>query len=104
MESRIPEVYNECVPNRDDAINILNDKIDWIRGLVFSVLYRDNDGSVQVITAVGIKNCEECGPGGIADPDEWINTYYESIMDAHGSVVNCSQIFCTFAVETTRYA
>ena len=25
--------------------------------------------------------------------------YYESVMDVH--VVNCSQIFCTFAVETT---
>lgn len=84
MESRIPEVYNECVLNREEAINILNDKIDWIWGLIFSVLYRDNDGNVQVITAVGIKNCEECGPDGIADPDEWINTYYESVMDVHG--------------------
>ena len=27
MESRIPEVYNECVLNREEAINILNDKI-----------------------------------------------------------------------------
>lgn len=85
METRIPEVYDECLSNRGEAINILNDKTDWVWGLIFSVLYRDEDNKVQVITAVGIKNCEDCGPNGVADSDEWTNTFYEYATDAHGS-------------------
>lgn len=84
METRIPEVYEACVESRDEAINILNNKIDWCWGLIFSVLYRDDDDIVQVLTAVGIKNCDECGPNGVADSDEWTNTYYEYSTDAHG--------------------
>ena len=85
METRIPEVYEACADSRDEAINILNNKIDWCWGLIFSVLYRDDDNIVQVLTAVGIKNCDECGPDGVADSDEWTNTFYESTLDAHGS-------------------
>jgi hypothetical protein len=84
MITRVPEVYDECVANRGEAINILNSKTDWIWGLIFSVLYRDTENKVQVITAIGVKNCEECGPGGEADSDEWTNTYYEYATDAHG--------------------
>lgn len=85
METRIPEVYEACVESRDEAINILNNKIDWCWGLIFSVLYRDDDDIVQVLTTVGIKNCDECGPNGVADSDEWANKFYESALDAHGS-------------------
>ena len=84
MNTQTPEVYDECVANRGEAINILNSKTDWTLGLIFSILYRDDEGKVQVLTAVGIKNCEECGPDGVTDSDEWINTYYEYAMDAHG--------------------
>ena len=86
METRMPEVYDECVVNRNEAINILNIKSDWSYGLIFSVLYRDDMNKVQVITAVGIKNSDECGPQGQSDSDEWINTYYINALDAHGSV------------------
>lgn len=85
METRIPEVYENCAVNRDAAIEVLNGKLDWCQGLIFSILYRDDDDNVQVITAVGIKNCEDCGPNGVADSDEWANTFYESALDAHGS-------------------
>jgi hypothetical protein len=84
MNTRIPEVYDDCASNRDEAINILNNKTDWIWGSIFSVLYRDEEGKVQVITAIGVKNCEDCGPNGIANPDAWINTYYEYATDARG--------------------
>lgn len=84
METRIPEVYEVCVDSRDEAINILNNKTDWCWGLIFSILYRDDEDKVQVITATGIKNCDKCGPDGHADSDEWANTYYEYATDAHG--------------------
>ena len=84
MRTQIPEVYDECVSSRGEAMDILNNKTDWVWGLIFNILYRDDENRVQVITAVGIKNCDECGPDGITDPDEWVNTYYEYVTDAHG--------------------
>lgn len=85
MGTRIPEVYENCVVNRDAAIEVLNGKLDWCQGLIFSILYRDDDDNVQVITTVGIKNCEDCGPDGVVDSDEWTNTFYESALDTHGN-------------------
>lgn len=84
METRIPEVYDECVASREEAIIVLNGKTDWSWGFIFSILYKDDEDKVQVITAVGIKNSEDCGPDGITDEDEWANTFYPSALDAHG--------------------
>lgn len=84
MNVRPHEIHESCAINRGAAIDIINDKLDWSRGLMFSVLYRDLDNKVQIITAIGIKNSDECGPSGIMDSDEWNNTYYESSLNARG--------------------
>lgn len=78
------EVYDQCVVDKNTAISVLNNKLDWSLGLIFSILYRDVNNKVQVITAVGIKNSNECGPFGRSDPDEWINSYYSNELDVHG--------------------
>lgn len=80
----IPMIYGECVEDRDAAVGVLNSKTDWCLGLILNILYRDASYIVQVLTAIGIKNCDECGPNGTEDDDKWINTYYESESDAHG--------------------
>lgn len=80
------EIYPQCMPDKESAMNIFDMKNDWVKGNRFGILYRDWNNDVQIILAVGIKDASECGPHGIANEDEWINTYYEHISDVHGKI------------------
>lgn len=80
MDSRIPGYYDGVAPDRDSALEILNNMENWTQGGLFSIMYVssedhqiNNIDDINVILAVGIKNSNECGPGNNQSENLWLD-------------------------------
>lgn len=70
---------NTRYDSRDEAIAYLDSRENWSIGMFCTVLYtsgNDNQGDVDVLVAVGVKDSSECGPAGEPSADDWQNKYY----------------------------